>query len=211
MANKLITALILITSACAAGCVADDDSDDQSTSTQALSLPANAKTAFFFFVHKGLTKRQSAGIVGNFMQESGVDPHIFQLDGGPGRGIAQWSAGGRWDTDFHDNVAWFAARRGTSRWGLHTQLAFTWYELKDVGGYGLHALRDTVSIRGATIVFQNDFEGCGQCDSSRRIAFAHDVFDAYAALADIEPRDSEEWIDEATAPVADEQLDSATP
>ena len=42
---------------------------------------------------------QAAGIIGNLDQESGMDPTISQYDGGPGRGIAQWSTGGRWDTD----------------------------------------------------------------------------------------------------------------
>ena len=55
----------------------------------------NNQTAFDFFVGHGLTKEQSAGIVGNLMAESGdpINPRAVQ-PGGPGRGIAQWSVGG---------------------------------------------------------------------------------------------------------------------
>src|SRR6185312_4315016 len=92
-----------------AGCVgAVDSNEDVSDQSSALSENANDKTAFEFFVNKGLTKTQAAGIVGNLDQESGMDPTIFQYDGGPGRGIAQWSAGGRWDTTPHANVVWYA-------------------------------------------------------------------------------------------------------
>src|SRR5215510_6834875 len=69
------------------------------TSLGAVSdLFANDKTAYDYFVGKGLTNFQSAAVVGNLDQESGVNPTISQAGGGPGRGIAQWSTGGRWDT-----------------------------------------------------------------------------------------------------------------
>ncbi len=60
---------------------------------------ASDQIAFDYFVGKGLTDVQAAGIVGNLDQESGMSPTIAQYGGGPGRGIAQWSVGGRWDTD----------------------------------------------------------------------------------------------------------------
>ena len=67
------------------------------------------------------------------------------------------------------------------RWTLGTQLAFIWYELHTVGGYGLTALRDATTIDGATLVFMRDYEICGTCDSSKRIAYAHEVYTAFAA------------------------------
>ncbi|MDN5727116.1 MAG: phage tail tip lysozyme, partial [Propionibacteriales bacterium] len=66
-------------------------------------IRANEKAAFDYFVAKGLTTVQAAGVIGNLDQESGMDPTISELSGGPGRGIAQWSAGGRWDTYAGDN------------------------------------------------------------------------------------------------------------
>jgi hypothetical protein len=64
---------------------------------------SHAEVAFDFFRHKGLSKSQAAGIVGNLQQESSVDPTADQA-GGPGRGIAQWGVGGRWDSSPRDNL-----------------------------------------------------------------------------------------------------------
>src|SRR6185312_11660983 len=99
--------------------------------TVASIIRSNEQTAFNYFVNKGMTKIRAAGIIGNLDQESGMDPTIKQYGGGPGRGIAQWSVGGRWDTYSQDNVVWYAANKdgGLSRWSLQAQLDFIWYEL----------------------------------------------------------------------------------
>ena len=86
----------------------------------------NAARAFNFFTDYGLTAEQSAGIVGNLVIESGreVDPAIHQIGGGPGRGVAQWEVGGRWDV-----LLKFAYTRGLGEEDLTTQLLFIWFEL----------------------------------------------------------------------------------
>jgi hypothetical protein len=141
-------------------------------SEMALSNPE--KTAFDFFVSKGLSKDQAAGIVGNLIQESNVEATAIQYGGGPGRGIAQWSVGGRWDSSYHDNVAWYADEHGTSRWLLTTQLDFIWYELTSVG-YGYSELRAAGDVADATIAFEDRYEICGECEQSQRIAYADQV------------------------------------
>ena len=171
--------VLVLAGAVLAGCAMDTPEDATSTTEQDLS--SNERAAFDYFVARGLTKRQSAGIVGNLIQESSVIPTAVQFGGGPGRGIAQWSVGGRWDHSFHDNVTWYAAAHSEGRWKLHTQLAFIWYELHSVGGYGLSALRKTTTIRGATLAFMKDYEICGTCDSTKRVEYAHQVYNAYAA------------------------------
>ena len=143
------------------------------------TVSSNEKTAYEYFVGKGLKSFQAAAIVGNLEQESDVDPTIAQYGGGPGRGIAQWSEGGRWNADADDNVAWYAAKEGASEYSLSLQLDFVWYELTTFSSYGLTSLRDTTSLADATVVFQNDFEGCGECDESTRITYAQDVLDAF--------------------------------
>jgi hypothetical protein len=176
MSIKQLSILVLL----AIAACATDPVDDGDTSSTEQDLSSNQRAAFHYFVNKGLTKRQSAGIVGNLIQESSVIPSAVEFGGGPGRGIAQWSVGGRWDHSFHDNVVWYAHAHGQSRWSLGAQLAFTWYELHGVGGYGLSALRRTTTIRGATLAFMRDFEICGTCDSTRRVEYAHQVYNAYA-------------------------------
>src|ERR1700712_5781478 len=70
---------------------------------------SHAEIAYDYLVNQGLSSIQASGVVGNLEQESGVgiDPTDRQ-SGGPGMGIAQWSIGGRWDTDYHDNDVWYA-------------------------------------------------------------------------------------------------------
>lgn len=142
-------------------------------SEAALSSPE--KTAFNYFVSKGLTKAESAGIVGNLIQESNVDSDAVQYGGGPGRGIAQWSVGGRWDSSYHDNVVWYVDNHGMSRWSLTAQLDFIWFELTN-WGYGYGALRDAGNnVVDATVAFEDDYEICGDCEQNQRIDYAESV------------------------------------
>jgi len=166
----------------ATGCIdtgdGSDDPNDPNVDSTEQALTTNEHDAFNFFVNRGLTKRQAAGIVGNLIQESGVNPTAVEFGGGPGRGIAQWSVGGRWDTSFHDNMTWYANTHGYHRWGLYGQLHFIWYELTTFG-YGLHELRNTTTVHDATIVFMDRFEICGTCDATKRIQYADEVYNAF--------------------------------
>jgi hypothetical protein len=165
----------------AAGCAAPTDpgsDDENAVSSGEQALTSNERAAYEFFVAKGLTHIQSAGIIGNLIQESNVLPGAVQ-PGGPGRGIAQWSVGGRWNADHGDNLASYVATHGGSMQSLTTQLDFIWYELETYAGYGLAKLRAATNITSATVVFQQDFEGCGQCLQSTRIRYAEQVLSAY--------------------------------
>jgi hypothetical protein len=144
------------------------------------SAASNDEIAFDYFVAKGLTERQSAGIVGNLIQESGspINPYANQPSG-PGMGIAQWSEGGRWDTDSRDNMVWYAGLSGRSRYALAAQLDFTWYELTTFSSYGLTDLRGTTTVSSATTVFMQKFERCGTCATTQRVAYANDVLAKY--------------------------------
>jgi hypothetical protein len=176
-ARVLTPCLLASLSAVTAGCGGAGGEDVGSSSEATTS--SNNKTAFDFFVGKGLSDVQAAGIVGNLDQESSMSPTVSQYGGGPGRGIAQWSAGGRWDTDSKDNVVWYANAHGESRYALELQLEFVWYELETFGDYGLSELRRATTVSEATLAFQDDFEGCGECDQSQRVAYANEALSAY--------------------------------
>ena len=141
----------------------------------------NQLTTFNFFVGIGYTKRQAAGVVGNLMQESGtsINPNA-QQSGGAGRGIAQWSVGGRWDTYANDNVVWYANKLGMSPYSLTLQLKFIQYELNTFSGYGKAPLVASTTIDTAVVVFQDYFERCGTCNTAARKTYAHQVYDTYA-------------------------------
>ena len=105
--SLLAVAAVLAMGIAATGCVGAPDDSAESSASNADPLSGAEKTAYEFFVAKGLKNYEAAGIVGNLIQESSVNPTVSQFGGGPGRGIAQWSAGGRWDHDSGDNAVWY--------------------------------------------------------------------------------------------------------
>ncbi|MDB4968312.1 MAG: hypothetical protein JWN44_4001 [Myxococcales bacterium] len=162
------------------GCTGAPEVAGETTEAVSAALFANDKAAYDFFVAKGLTNFQSAGIVGNLDQESGVNPASVQYGGGPGRGIAQWSVGGRWDTSNNDNVLAYAKTTGQSSGSLNLQLEFIWYELTTFG-YGLSQLKASTNLTDATVAFMAKYEICGTCAQTQRIAYAQAVLNAYGA------------------------------
>jgi len=141
-----------------------------------LGCSPNALAAFDYFVGKGLTSSQAAGIVGNLQVESYLNPQNDVPDptktnpSARGRGIASWGPP-RWQ-----NLIAFAG--GRDPWALHTQLDFLWSELQS-GGYGLQELRATETPEDATITFQNLFEhpDPARAHTDRRITYANNVLD----------------------------------
>lgn len=175
---------VLLAVVLASGCVAEvappdlPTADDFPVVGSEAALSSNAHTAYNYFVNKGLTPVQAAGIVGNLMQESSVSPTVAEYGGGPGRGIAQWSVGGRWDSSSHDNVTWYANQHGVSRWALNTQLDFIWYELTNYG-YGYSQLQAATTVNSAVYAFMKYYEICGACAQSKRISDANSVLSQY--------------------------------
>ena len=179
--SGLLAPAALLALVALSACGAPPTAEDLAQSAAALSPSPNDQAAFDYFVGKGLTNFQAAGIVGNLDQESQVDPTAVQA-GGPGRGIAQWSVGGRWDTDSKDNVVWYAGTQGASSSSLTLQLEFIWYELTTFSSYGLSQLRASTNVTDATVAFETYYEGCGTCDQSTRIADAEAALKAYGSI-----------------------------
>ncbi len=178
-------ALGVVTLPCwAIGCTSGEAAGEapDTSSRPLVTENKNDGIAFEYFVSKGLSDVQAAGIIGNLDQESGMDPTIWEYGGGPGRGIAQWSAGGRWDSDGQDNVVWYASKHGGNAWSLGTQLDFIWYELTTFD-YGLAKLKAANDVTAATLAFMTYYEICGACNSSNRIAHAQAALDAFGGSA----------------------------
>jgi len=159
-----------------AACTADP-THDVGRSAAAVTFP-NDEAGFDYFRARGLTPVQAAGVIGNLDVESGMDPTAVQ-GGGPGRGIAQWSTGARWDTTANDNAKDYATQSGQSRLSLSLQLDFIWYELTTFPSYGLTKLSKTTTVSSAVLAFQTDFEACGSCSQSQRIAYGNAVLAAF--------------------------------
>jgi hypothetical protein len=74
-------------------------------------------------------------------------------------------------------VTWYAGQKGESKYSLHLQLEFIWYELTTYG-YGLGQLRAATNVTAAVVAFQDLFEICGACNQSNRVAQAQAVLAA---------------------------------
>jgi hypothetical protein len=108
---------------------------DQSSS-KAVQLAGNDTTEKIlnFFMRKGLSLAQASGIVGNMMQESGLNPAIIQggriaddsyvLQDGVGFGLVQWTSGGR-QKNFMNHMR----EMGVGVTNLSGQLEFVWKEM----------------------------------------------------------------------------------
>lgn len=190
-AGLLSAVLASVLVACGAD-VPTEEEGEELGSTESHLANANDRTAFLFFVQKGLTKTQAAGVVGNLDQESSMNPKAKQK-GGPGRGIAQWSQGQRWVTENS-----FAKSKGKDPWALDVQLEFIWHELTTVSSYGLTKLRAAKTLSSAVAVFQDKYEICGKCATGNRVKFAQAALDAFGSAA-VEPANDDKGADDEGA------------
>ncbi len=154
---------------------------------------------------------QSAALVGNFMEESSLDPRADQarVTGcGPrqscGKGIAQWCYKNcyhhfnRWNTLYRYAHRHNPNSRKQPQFIYQIQVHFVWVELKSspLPGYsrpgvpaGSNALRDleaTTKLREATLVVMYQYEApeAGEEHSGRRVQDATNVCKAFAAKQD---------------------------
>lgn len=148
--------------------------------TQSSSLPTNLQgndnieKAFRFFTSKGLSAEQSAAIIGNLQQESGVNPNSHQNGGGVGRGIAQWTVSERWVS-----LLKFAKAEGRSEWDLGLQLDFMWLELQTGYKSGFDKFMQQPNLSEMTVVFEREYERAGKPNHPKRISYAQQVLKLY--------------------------------
>lgn len=120
----------------------------------------NETTAWNFFVSKGYSRNQVAGILGNLQQE-----HGFKTSEAPGGlGIAQW-LGNR-----ADNL-----RARPNHLDITTQLQFLEDELNGPEGQAKAALAASTTVEQATMAFSSLFERCGDCRNEQRISYAYQI------------------------------------
>jgi murein DD-endopeptidase MepM/ murein hydrolase activator NlpD len=161
----------------------------------------NIEKAFRFFISKGLSPEQAAGILGNLRQESNVSPtsnNTAAKPSGPspgsiipgetwnGGGIAQWE-GGRWTgpsglLNYVAGKGDFAGKPqgdGKSWKVLDIQLSFMWGELTGAFPHnkqpGLSEVKKTNTVPSATIAFEEAFERAGTPNMPRRISLANET------------------------------------
>lgn len=108
-------------------------------------MTPRAQQAVAYYVARGYTPVQAAGIVGNLMQESGPNLDLNAVgDNGTAFGIAQWRG------DRLTNLQRFAASNGSDWRDFNTQLAFVDHELNTTERRAGDALRNASTVDDAT-------------------------------------------------------------
>lgn len=116
----------------------------------------NQTITWDYLIGQGFTRNQTAGIMGNLMQE-----HRFNTSGD---GLAQWTGGRKAKLMAMPNP-----------YNIYTQLDFLMIELN--GGYrGVqNAIRASSTVESSVKIFQDQFERCGICAESNRIQYAYNI------------------------------------
>lgn len=156
------------------------------TSTSVLTGNSNAERTFRYLEGKNFTDQSAAGVVGNLMQESGVNPRSQQHGGGPGRGIMQWSVNQRWK-----QLTNWANKQHRDPWSLGTQLDWMYKEMGSYGVLGkLSGMRD---VRGATKYFEDTMEKAGKPNMAARYDFAERALRSYGNDGNVKKYSSGSW------------------
>lgn len=153
-------------------------------STTPASAPEREKEAMKFFISKGWTQSQAAGIVGNLVNESKLNPNaIAKNDAGPGKdsvGIAQWNTGRL------DNLKSYANNKGTPFNDFQTQLEFVHIELNGAEKGVGKKLKEATTVEQATVAmtkyerFKGYEQGLASPETQKRIASATSINSSYA-------------------------------
>lgn len=151
--------------------------EGEPTGSPTLTGNTNAEKVFRYLVDKeGFTPEAAAGIIGNLMQESGVNPKSRQLGGGPGRGIMQWTETERWAS-----LSAWAKNSGKDPWALETQVEWMIKEMKDYGTY--NRIKGVTSYKKAVEIFEREMERAGVPNYPRRYQFAADALASFSGGA----------------------------
>lgn len=137
----------------------------------------NTEKAFNFLVGNGYSKEQAAGVLGNFIVESRMDPTaVSEVPGEESFGIAQWNpAAGR-----KQRLESYASDRNLDFRTLETQLQFFHYEFKTEGSYyGYNKFKAMGSYIQATVHICDKYEKPGTKHLDRRIAAAKKTLETY--------------------------------
>jgi hypothetical protein len=116
------------------------ESDDLTT------VDGRIKYAMNFFTQRGYSEAAAAGILGNLIGESrSLEPTQKQYDGGPGRGILQWTKGARWAS-----LQKWAQGRKLNPLDYKTQIAYIDHELKSYNSRGAINLKEYKGLNDAS-------------------------------------------------------------
>ena len=143
---------------------------DVSTGIIGGSIDVVADKVYNFFIKRGLTKYQIAGILGNLKAESSMDPSAEQFPDDPnkgGKGLAQWD-------DRKYNLYKYAEENNTTWQDPDLQIQFMWYEFNNSEINAFNRLKKTKNTREAALVFHRYYERSADTPEmeKRRVTYA---------------------------------------
>lgn len=174
-----------ITSPFGAGIAAGAGIIDSIFGAEGAGSSENAEKAIAFFMSKGWSREQAAGIVGNLQAEStkNLNPKAFgRNDAGPGLhsyGIAQWNR------DRFANLQNFARSRGTNWNDFNTQLEFIHHELNGSERRAGNNLRRATTAEQAAAIIDAQYERSTGEHRAKRIANARALIDQPSAIQSV--------------------------
>jgi len=124
-----------------------------------------------FFVGKGLTPEQAAGIAGNINQESAFNTGAVG-DNGTSRGLAQWH-NERWT-----NLEKWCKENGFDPNSVEGQLEYLWHEMNTTESRSLSKIKSTSTPADAAYAFAKYFERPSEI-SPKRMSAAETFFKSY--------------------------------
>lgn len=183
----------------------DECSDIRGAESIQLAGDDNEQKILNFFMQKGLTLAQAAGIVGNMMVESGLKPNIreggrevdenYVPENGVGFGLVQWTFDAR-----QKPLAEHIKGLGVPITDLGGQLSFVWEELNGNWLSTLNKLRATEDPLEAAILVHNEYEISAQSADQVRATRGKNAQSVYDKYKDADALAGEAAADELRQP-----------
>lgn len=143
---------------------------------------SNKEKAFRYLISKGLSAEQSAGIVGNLMQESsgGVDLDPLATNG-THTGIAQWD-----NKDRYAGLKDWATLNQKDHTQFDTQIEYLWVDISLNHSAMLTRIKSMVEIDDVVVEFEGQFERSGGSAMADRKRYAKEIFEEFASTSSSE-------------------------
>lgn len=140
----------------------------------------NVERAWNFYQEEGFSEEATAGMLGNFMRESKMNPAAEEIGNKIGYGIAQWSFTRRTDLEKWTKENNFLVS------SLEGQLNFSIYEMQKMkfGKYSYVQFKKLKDVKEATEVFEKHFERAGVVAINERIKYAEEIYNQYSKTKD---------------------------
>ena len=136
----------------------------------------NIEKAWNFYIAEGFSKEATAGILGNYMRESRMNPSIVERGNNIGFGIAQWSFARR------INLVTWLNKNNYAASSLEGQLRYSIVEMQNMsfGKYNYSSFKRINNVKEATAVFEKYFERAGVVAIDERTKYAEEIYRKYA-------------------------------